>query len=129
MVRRRNSPRRDCTYAGVAPSVAPSVAFRQADRSLTLLPDFRFPDMTPKSAGASSAGSNPTMNKGRQLPAGKNHRCHPRSQHIAEHAQPVCMIPTAFARCSAGHVSATSTAPVDHSAPRPMPISARQKQQ
>ena len=33
----------------------------------------------------------------------------------------------ALPRCSAGHVSATSTDPADHSAPKPNPTSARQK--
>ena len=41
-------------------------------------------------------------------------------------AQPDCMKPVAFARCSGGQVSATNSAPADHSPPNPNPISARQ---
>jgi hypothetical protein len=40
-------------------------------------------------------------------------------------AQPDCVIPIAFPRCSAGHVSATRTVPADHSAPSPNPTSER----
>ena len=40
-------------------------------------------------------------------------------------AQPACISPMALPRCSAGHVSATSTEPADHSPPSPMPTSAR----
>ena len=40
-------------------------------------------------------------------------------------AHPPCISPMPLPRCSAGHVSATSTDPADHSPPSPIPTSAR----
>ena len=44
-------------------------------------------------------------------------------------AQPDCMSPAAFPRCSAGHDSATSTEPADQTPPIPVPTSVRHNEQ
>ncbi|MGC4055775.1 MAG: hypothetical protein QM757_43725 [Paludibaculum sp.] len=73
-----------------------------------------------------SAGSTPARNSIRHPYAGRIQADNPAAAMYPS-AQPDCMKLTAFARCSAGHDSATSVAPADHSPPRPNPTSARQK--
>ena len=73
---------------------------------------------------AAIAGSAPMRNSTRQ-PKRPMISAEAPAAIIAPMAQPDCINPIALPRCSAGHVSATSTDPHDHSPPMPNPTATR----
>src|ERR1051326_7681457 len=84
--------------------------------------------------GSSTLRCTHTVNTAGSTPVRNNQR-HPKrgstmavttAASIYPMAHPDCISPMALARFSGGQLSATSTAPADHSPPSPSPISARQ---
>ena len=73
---------------------------------------------------AASAGNAPIRNKTRQ-PNRSRTSAEIAAANSAPIAHPDCINPMALPRCSAGHVSATSTDPHDHSPPIPKPTNTR----
>src|SRR5687767_13441525 len=72
----------------------------------------------------SSAGTIPTKNTPRHPHSGNTNIVTTAARPYPI-AQELCIIPSAFPRCSAGQVSETSAAPLAHSPPKPRPRSTR----